>query len=56
MENENGLIHAYLYIEEADFEQFLKTYFDENGNCLVAGIEKTREDIIEEMKSIKNRN
>ena len=53
---ENGIIHAYLRIKEADFEQFLKTYFDENGNCLVAGIKKTMEERIEEMKSIKNRN
>ena len=56
MFDENSIIYAYFDVKESKFELFLNNYFDASGNCLINGVIISKQEVIDEMDKIKEKN
>ena len=56
MNEESGFIMGYFFMEEVNFDLFLKNYYDEDGKCNIKGIEYKKSEIIPMMQEIVKEN
>ena len=56
MFDENSIIHAAFTIDQSHFDLFLNNFFDNSGNCVIHGVDLTKEEASERIDKIKVEN
>lgn len=56
MFDDNSIIHAIFTIDQSHFDLFLNSFFDTNGNCIINGVNLTKEEAAESINKIKEEN
>lgn len=56
MFDDNSIIHAKFTIDQSHFDLFLNNFFDNEGNCVIHGVDLTKEEAYEKINKLKKEN
>lgn len=56
MFDDNSIIHAKFTIDQSHFDLFLNNFFDNEGNCVIHGVDLSKKEASEKIDKLKKEN